>query len=62
MESLKNSLISLCSILGIEFIDWQKLSELTKFCGQSFIGILTVYYLILQIKKVKNEKQNLSNN
>jgi hypothetical protein len=55
MQSLKNICISVSGICGIEFIEWQSIPEFFKFSGQTLIGVLTVYYLFLQIRKLKKE-------
>jgi hypothetical protein len=53
MELLKTPFISICSLFSIESLNWLQLSESVKFAGQSTIGILTVYYLVLKIKKIR---------
>lgn len=55
MQSLKNICISVSGIWGIEFIEWQSIPEFFKFSGQTLIGVLTVYYLFLQIRKLRKE-------
>lgn len=55
MQSLKNICISISGIFGIEYIEWQSIPELLKFSGQTLIGILTTYYLVLQIRKIRKE-------
>jgi hypothetical protein len=56
MQIFKSLFVSFSGIIGIEFLDISVLPEIIKFGGQSLIGILTIYYLYLKIKKVKHEK------
>lgn len=55
MQSLKNSLISVVSIFGIELADFQQVDYFLKFSIQISIGVLTIIYLSYQIKKIRYE-------
>ena len=50
---LFTSIISTTGITGIELLEKINIPEIFKFGGQSLIGILTIIYLILKIKKLK---------
>jgi hypothetical protein len=45
-------IISATGITGIEILDKIHLPEILKFGGQSVIGVLTIVYLYLKIKKL----------
>ena len=56
IQSLKTGLAGFSGIFLIQIANWIDVQESIKFVIQIIIGILTIVYLILKIKKLrKNE-------
>jgi hypothetical protein len=52
-ENLTVFVTSFCGLFSINMIDITQLTEVVKFSGQTVIGILTIIYLVIKIKKIK---------
>lgn len=55
-DKIITSVTSLSGISAIEIIHQINISEILKFSIETTIGILTIIYLVLKIKKLYNEK------
>jgi hypothetical protein len=56
-DKITTILASGFGISSIEFLDRIHITDFLKFSGETIIGILTIIYLILKIKKLYNEKK-----
>jgi hypothetical protein len=57
-DKIITTLTSLTSLSSIEVLNKVNIPDLFKFAGESIIGVLTIIYLILKIKKLYHEKNN----
>lgn len=46
-------------IFSIEFLHNMNIPDIFRFSGETLIGLLTIIYLTLKIKKLYNEKVNI---
>jgi hypothetical protein len=60
-DKITTILASGFGISSIEFLDRIHITDFLKFSGETIIGILTIIYLILKIKKLYNEKKIFPN-
>jgi hypothetical protein len=52
IEAIKVPITAVSGLVGIELVKFAELSEIAQFLGQTVIGVLTIIYLIVKIKKI----------